>query len=161
MREGNVFTPVCHSVYRGVSASGSRGCTPPRHTPCWADTPQVDTPLATYTARHTPPPRHTPRADTPSGHNTPPGHKLRLGRHYPWTHPPSGKTPHWADTPVEMTIEAGGTHPTGMYSCYRKVYSLLENLSRSFEISKNITVIDWKFNWPNNLKSIYKNLNIT
>ena len=58
LREGNVFTPVCHSVHGwggwdGVSDSASRGWIPP-----WADTP-----------------------------------------------------------PVEMTIEAGGTHPTGMHSC--------------------------------------------
>ena len=79
LREGNVFTPVCHSVHKGrVSASGSGGgClplgpggvhppgqTPPRQTPPWADT--------------------------------------HLGRH----------------PPVEMTIEAGGTHPTGMHSCF-------------------------------------------
>ena len=58
-REGNVFTPVCHSVHGwgggGVFASASRGWIPP-----WTDNP-----------------------------------------------PP----------PVEMTIEAGGTHPTGMHSC--------------------------------------------
>ena len=149
MREGNVFTPVCHSVYRGVSASGSRGCTPPRHTPCWADTTQADTPWL-----HTPPPSRQPLPGTqppapPGRHplwtqHTPPGHIPLLGRH------PTGQTP-----PVEMTIEAGGTHLAGMHSCYRKVYSCLEKLSRSFEMSKNITVIDWKFNWPNNLKSIY------
>ena len=101
-------------------------------------------PLATYT----PPP-----ADSPSQAHSPPapGQTPPLDTtHTPWTHPPSGQTP-----PVEMTIEAGGTHLAGMHSCYRKVYSCLEKLSRSFEMSKNITVIDWKFNWPNNLKSIY------
>ena len=45
----------------------------------------------------------------------------------PWTHMPGqtppGHTPHrqtlpWADTtPIKVTIEAGGTHPTGMHSC--------------------------------------------
>ena len=35
----------------------------------------------------------------------------------PGTPPPLWQTPTWADTPtVEMTIEAGGMHPTGMHS---------------------------------------------
>ena len=35
------------------------------------------------------------------------------GRHPPGRHPPDQE----ADTPPQMTIEAGGTHATGMYSC--------------------------------------------
>ena len=42
------------------------------------------------------------------------GHTPPLGKH-PWTHNLPGQTP---PLPVEMTIEAGGTHPTGMHSCY-------------------------------------------
>ena len=68
LRQGNVFTPVCHSVHRRLSVSGPRGYLPggclPRgdlvDTP-WADTPQADTP------RQTSPPGQTPHlAETPS-----------------------------------------------------------------------------------------------
>ena len=37
LQKGNVFISICHSVNRGVSASGSRGIHP--QTPPWADTP--------------------------------------------------------------------------------------------------------------------------
>ena len=73
--QGNIFTPVCHSVHRGVSASVT---TPPRETPReqtpppGADTPQERTP---------PRSRHPPGADTPQKHPpweaTPPGSRLR------------------------------------------------------------------------------------
>ena len=90
VREGNVFTPVCHSVHRGclplplglglcVSVSGSRGVC----TPLWADTP-----LGKHLHGQTPP-GQTP---TPPPENT-------------------------ACDVREMTIEAGATHPTGMHSC--------------------------------------------
>ena len=64
--QGNVFTPVCHSVHWG------RGCLPQcmlGYTPLWADTlPWVD----------------TPQADAPSLGRQPP-----LGRHpLPGRHPP-------------------------------------------------------------------------
>ena len=68
--QGNVFTPVCHSVHGGCLPLGA-GVTP------------LNTP-----------PGHTP-LDNPRTH----------------THP--GHIP-----PGEMAIEAGGTHPTGMHSCY-------------------------------------------
>ena len=82
--------------------------------------------------RHTPCPlgRHT-RADTPPGQTHP------LGRHTPspWTDTPWADTPPapqadtlWADTQPGQTPPAqcmlgydqqvGGTHPTGMHSCY-------------------------------------------
>ena len=57
-------------------------------------------------------------------------------RYIPWTHTAQLDTPSWTHTPtprytptldthlaVEMAIEAGGTHPTRMYSC---ISSLLE-----------------------------------
>ena len=84
----------------------------------------TNTPGHTHTHTHTP--GHTPR-NTPSGHtHMPPGthtpvhphgHKLPP-RH---THPqdtPLSRTPPDTHLPVEMAIEAGGTHPTGMYSCF-------------------------------------------
>ena len=56
------------------------------------------------------PPADTPRTDTPSG-QTPPGQT-----------PPQAHTSldrHNRQTPprIEVTIEAGGTHPTGIHSC--------------------------------------------
>ena len=56
--QGNVFTPVCHSVHGGCILPTSRADThPDRHPslgryPLWADPPQADTPLG-----RTPPPR--------------------------------------------------------------------------------------------------------
>ena len=49
LQQGNVFTPVCHSVHRGVSVT-PLGRHPPGQTsplgwdPLWADTPWADTP---------------------------------------------------------------------------------------------------------------------
>ena len=69
LQEGNVFTPVSHSVHRvcvSQHAMDREVCTPTRQTTPWADTPQAETPL-----------------------------------------PPS-----------KTATEAGGTHPTGMHSCF-------------------------------------------
>ena len=61
--QGNIFTPVCHSVHRGegVSASVHAGIPhPPEQTP-----PRAETPL-----EHTPPPwstHHPPRSRHPLG----------------------------------------------------------------------------------------------
>ena len=70
--QGNVFTPVCHSVHRG------RGCLPQcmlGYTPPWADTlPWVDTPQADAPSlgRHPPHWADTPLwVDTPSQTDTP------------------------------------------------------------------------------------------
>ena len=53
LRQGNVFTPVCHSVHKGGSASMHAGIDPlGRHPP--GRHPQGDTPLG-----------RPPRADTP------------------------------------------------------------------------------------------------
>ena len=76
LREGNVFTPIYHSVRCG------RGClpqcileyTPPR---------QTSHPLG----RHPPPP-----ADTPPGADSTPGQTPLLGRHLPWAITPTGQT---------------------------------------------------------------------
>ena len=35
----------------------------------------------------------------------------------PWQTPPR-QAPPWADTSLQTTTAAGGTYPTGMYSCY-------------------------------------------
>ena len=68
LRQGNIFTPVCHSVHRGGAMQGGMqwGRYPlGRHTPLLgkhplADTPQADTP----TGRH-PLGRHPPGQTSP------------------------------------------------------------------------------------------------
>ena len=91
--QGNVFTPVCHSVHRGEvcipECNGAGKCLP--LGPGGVQPPWVRLP-----------PGHTPLGQTPP--TTP------LGRP-----PPS----------VEMTIEAGGTHPTAMHSYLSSNWNLI------------------------------------
>ena len=37
---------------------------------------------------------------------------------------PPGQTPPWADTPRQTATAAGGTHPTGMHSCFRFIFQI-------------------------------------
>ena len=124
--QGNIFTPVCHSVHRGggVSASVHPGIP---HPP-GADTPGEQIPPGADTPPRS---RHHPGADmplweqTPPQEQTPPGadmpprsrHPQPLGadmlprtRHVPpgadtpkSRHPPRADTPPGADTPWEQT----------------------------------------------------------
>ena len=90
--EGYVFTPVCHSVHRGVCLSAwwdthpnPSGQTLPR-----TDTPWLDTPYP----GQTPP----PWGDTPYPGQTPPLGIHPLGRHPLWVYTP-GHTPPWGRHP--------------------------------------------------------------
>ena len=92
--QGNIFTLVCHSVHRGVSASVHAGIphppgadTPWEQTPPGAVTPTgADTPLAADTPRQQTPPwqqtpprsRHPPRADNPPEQTPPPPRSRHL-----------------------------------------------------------------------------------
>ena len=114
--EGNVFTPVCQSVHRGVYPSMHLGhMTNHHHTSSCigADTQLV---LGQQTGLHDgightahPPWADTPLADphrqTPPPADRTPGQTPHLGRYHPW-----------ADTPRNDQC-ADGTHPTGMHSC--------------------------------------------
>ena len=75
--QGNVFTPVCHSLHGG--------CIPA----CNEQVVSTSESGGVYHPVQTPP----------------------VGRHHPRQIPTVGRL-----SPVEMTIEAGGTHPTGMHS---------------------------------------------
>ena len=88
--KGYVFTRVCHSVHREVSA------TPPGQTPSQTDTPKAD---------NHPPPRQNPRPEvTLPGRHPPPGSAC-------WdTHLPD-------QCMLGYGQQAGGRHPTGMHSC--------------------------------------------
>ena len=113
--QGNIFTPVCHSVHRGVSASVHAGIPPPpEQTAPGADTCLgADTRWSRHTLEqtlpspqeqtHPPPSRHSPRADTP-----PPT-------------PPPEQTPPRADTPPEQTppgADSGIRSMSGWYASY-------------------------------------------
>ena len=98
LQQGNVFTPVYHSVHRKSVCLWSRGggCLPhtpgqippsPLGRPPWADNPQADT--------H---PQPSACLDT---------------------HPPSSAcwdTPRHGQCMLGYSQQAGGTHPTGMHS---------------------------------------------
>ena len=111
--EGNIFTPVCHSVHTvGVFGSGSRGCVPLGLGMCtpWSHSPPG------HPQTHTP---WTP-PDTPPDTHTHPGHTTT------WTHNPQD-TPHWTPLPTGHTPglththsgqQAGSTHLTGMLSSF-------------------------------------------
>ena len=82
--QGNVFTPVCHSVHRGAVCLSAGWDT---HIP-WADPPRADTPLGRHPLGRHPLGRHPlgrhPRADTPLGtppSQTPPGQILPSRRY--------------------------------------------------------------------------------
>ena len=102
----------CLSVHGGCLPHCMLGCTPGTRS------------------RH-PLGRHPPSGHTPCPH---PQADIPLGRHPQGRHPPPGQTPPrqtpplWADTPPTPTPvqcmlgysqQAGGTHPTGMYSCMK------------------------------------------
>ena len=103
-----------HAMASRVSASWSRGCLP--LDPGGIQPPGQTPPGHTHTHTHT-------WTHTTLGHNPPPG------RHHP------GHTPLWANTtPVEMTIEAGGTHPTGMHSCPTNFLSKNQTRMKMFQL---------------------------
>ena len=92
--EGYVFTPVCHSVHRGVCLSA-----------CWHST----TPL-----EQTPPLEQTlARPGTPLGADTPRSRPLGT------RHPPGPGTCPGADTPGSRPRSEPGTPPADGYSCGR------------------------------------------
>ena len=106
--QGNIFIGVCQEFCSqgGVSASVHAGIHPPREqTPSGADTPGSRCPQKQTPLEQTPPPQQTPPgADPPRSRHTP----LRS------RHPPPPRAEH-AGRYSQCT---GGTHPTGMHSCY-------------------------------------------
>ena len=68
MRQGSVFTPVCHSVHRGVSAPVHAGIYPPGQTLA----PWSNIPCPMHAGIHPPPPAqcilgYTPRCPVHAG----------------------------------------------------------------------------------------------
>ena len=109
--QGNVFTPVCDSLHRGVCVSQhamGRGV-------CFWCTPPLATPLDTLPSQEeTPSWIHPAWADIHPGQTPPPGHAPP--GHTPWADTPR-QTPPGQTRPLKMTTEVGGTHPNGMHSC--------------------------------------------
>ena len=93
LRQGKGFTPVCHFVHRGVSA-----------------TPWVDTPLDRHPPGQTALPGQTPPQTDPPRQTTTP-----LGRHPPGLEPLPGQTP--GQTPP-CTVHAGIRRTSGRYVSY-------------------------------------------
>ena len=133
--QGNVFTGVCHSFCpRGGVPRGRRcvaldvgGIHPPDTTlPGHLPPPWTYTPWTHTHPGHPPSPwKHTPR------HH--PGHTHILNTHTldtPQTHTaPLGHTPPDIHTPEHNSQQAGGTHPTGMFSCFLVTASVFLHLS--------------------------------
>ena len=124
--QGNIFTPVCDSVNRGVylvwSQGGVPGLVPGGCT--WSGhrggVPGLV--LGGVPDRHTPQTRCTPWDQVhPLDQVHPPGPgTLPLGPGTPpldQVHPPGPDTPPEPGTPPEYGQRAAGTHPTGMHSC--------------------------------------------
>ena len=94
--QGNVFTPVCHSVHRGRGSAQPPGCRPlypwmqtPSHLE--SDAPRMQTPL--------------PLDANP----LPPGIRC----------PPDADPP-WMQT-SQYSQQAGSTHPTGVHTCSQEI----------------------------------------
>ena len=66
--QGNIFTPVCHSVHRGGLPQCMLGYHPPREQSPLEQTPQSRHPLG----QTPPPPEQTPPKQTPPWEQTPP-----------------------------------------------------------------------------------------
>ena len=143
--QGNIFTPVCHSVHRGgVSAPNFRGGrgvpgeVPPRQTPL---PPGRHPPGRHPPGRHPPgqaPPRQAPpwqappRAGTPPGRHppwagTPPGQAPPPGRHpSPRQAPlPPGRHPSPRQTPPRAGTPPGTRSTLGRYASYWNAFLLL------------------------------------
>ena len=122
--EGYDFTGVCLSTGGGCLPHCMLGYTPPwgrsyppgRYTP-WAGTPpwQVHPRQVHPSGRYTPQGRYTPKAGTPPWQVHPPWAGTPPGRYTP-------RKVHTPPPPAQCMLgygqQAGGTHPTGMQSCF-------------------------------------------
>ena len=121
--QGNIFTPVCHSVHGGGSGKETSPHGWMENPPGWKENP----PPAGWRA---PPGRRTPPGwmeNPPSWMENPPPHPL-AGRRPPrlegepppagWRTPRlEGEPPRGKQTPA-YGLRTASTHPTGMHSCF-------------------------------------------
>ena len=99
--QGNIFTGVCDSVYRG-SASVHAGIPPPTPSPRTRQAPP---------GPGTPPGTRHPKDQTPCNQAPPQDQTLP---------PPRPGIPLGAEHTGRYGQRAGGMHPTGMQSCYKR-----------------------------------------
>ena len=124
LRQGNVFTPVCHSAHGGrVSAS----------VHAWIHAPRKHTPQEHTPPRSTPPGSTSPLRNTPTPRSTPPweAHPQEappLGSTPPGSTPSLGSIPSKKHTLPPPPTAEDGTHPTGMLSCNKINFPLLKTL---------------------------------
>ena len=129
--QGNIFTPVCHSVHRGeyLGRYPPGPGTPPRtkYTPQdQVPPPGPGTPPRTrYTSRdkvHPLKTSYTPQDQLhpPWDHVHPPQTRYTPGTRYTTRDqvPPRPGTPPGAVHAGRYGQQAGGTHPTGIHSCF-------------------------------------------
>ena len=116
--QGNIFTPVCHSVHRGGLPHCMLGCHPPAK-----ETPP---------AREAPLPRRPPRRRHPPAKETPPR------RRHPWKEAPpqketplEGGIPLWKEAPPPREASPRKGHPppgtrsmSGRYASYWNAFLL-------------------------------------
>ena len=102
LRKGNVYTPVCQS-FCSERGGGLPDRDPPGQRPPWTETPRTETPLDRDPLDRDPPGQRPPRTETPWTET-------------PWTETPLDRDP-WIETPM------GGTHLTGMHSCWKYLYT--------------------------------------
>ena len=126
---------VSHSVHRGASGRHPPGRNHP--PPCWVENP----PRAENSLGQTPP----FWSDTPQAGTS-------------WADMPPANTSPWADprqTPSSMATAADGTHPTGMLSCWHKIFYC--SASGVFTVPHiSFAVVSAKI-WPGEIKIILSN----
>ena len=93
--QGYVFTGMCDSVHRGVSASVHAGIPPGSRHPPWEQTP----PRSRHSHEETPP-GSIPPGSKPPHKQTPPGADTPLGSDTPQSRPPLRRHPLGANTPL-------------------------------------------------------------
>ena len=147
-----IFTGVCHSVNRGVCLSA-----------CW-DTPlcQGDPPRQRDPpAKETPPPDPHPGGKL-KGIKSRPTAKGEIQGDQIQTHTPRGKF-RGIRTPPTTTTAAGGTHPTGMHSCFSCLNKCCKNIFCSSFVGHfqrmNFCVFcrmeSWRWRWVSHRKTAW------
>ena len=112
--QGNIFTPVCHSVHGGGACLRQN---PPEQTPPpRANTPGSDTPQSRHPPRADTPRADTPRADTPKSRH--PQSKHPQSRHPLEQTPPQVRHPPEQTPPPPPAADSSIRSTSGRYPSY-------------------------------------------
>ena len=157
--QGNIFTPVCHSVHGGFCLSA-----------CWDTTPRT---------RH-PPEQSTPLEQTPPDQTPcPPWSRHPGSRHPPWSRPPRSRSPTeqtpWEQIPPPPREADSSIRSTsGRYASYWNAFLVIYYVSSSKDgfilsnpANKNIKSINCYWSvpsmsifWPYLVRSVFQNCNV-